>query len=926
MEKDNPPHLVIPTSVKTIISRIEAAQLTRTQEDISHQLSDILDNVNCAINRFQEELGYDLKEKAKSHQPEQKGKKRFILLEKIASFSKDAKTKEKHLYEILDWLGDWGDSLTYEIKNRKSEEEEEGMDEWIEVMEKVLPLSLMATKGGIESLISLCSTLIEEQKKKTQMSKHNLWADWLEKSQQKSSPHPQPPSPEHMLQDKPSACTKVSEVKSMLQELLDSTMFNKGEVKAIRYMATVVENLNKALIFQHKENRDLETKYRHLQLEMTKELGSQKQYFQKSIEDLESKRDALLKQVEALGRKYHDLLLIKRALEFQLQAAQTAGGQAEDLGEDFVHSTSTPEKETLPEKEMVVEETQPELKEEQHLFSPLSPRSSAKASDGGATPPARPPRPSLAVHARIADVFSDHTRSLEPVLLPSRAPEFPVHWERLMKEDVQKSCHSKHSSPPGSGKMSLESQVGHWEEELGWERQRQKWLQEEEMWLQRQKKWALQEQEHQEKLRQWEAEAAARQQWQRLTQPEEEERKEDAERLIFTTTSRWRNLEKAEPSPVPPPSRSQSACQSRRPRLPVAPHAQEPCPRALRTANSAEVTQRPPRAAQQVPTKPKKSTSCPITGTTIRRVARPPMHKYPVTPKEKEYRMDTQAQRKNLQLLGGEAELALPHYLRSKALALTTTTIELSICKLQCLCQKYIHYRRFQRLRQEVIRHIRAMRQTRATHKAQSLYLFLENIDHQQRVKLQAWTDKRKHLEMKHRECLRSMVTMFPRLQREWNVHLNIPVTSTKPKKCKSPPALLERVRSGGTTSKGPSASKHPESAPLHQGRKMEAIWKADVASSSHPIERKTPASLPWDQLEGYPDIPRLLAVDEHSYHRNMKSSKTHSFSASTTQMKECQDPSEELAEFVYKKSSHSLPGVLQSKKDRGSFRPHSIP
>lgn len=61
-----------------------------------------------------------------------------------------------------------GDSLTYEIRNRKSEEEEEDLDEWIEVMEKVLPLSLITTKGGIESLISLCSTLIEGQKKRAQ--------------------------------------------------------------------------------------------------------------------------------------------------------------------------------------------------------------------------------------------------------------------------------------------------------------------------------------------------------------------------------------------------------------------------------------------------------------------------------------------------------------------------------------------------------------------------------------------------------------------------------------------------------------------------------------------------------------------------------------------------------------------------------------
>ena len=78
-------------------------------QDISSQLSDILHNVNCVITRFQEELGYDLREKAKSYQVEQKGNNRFILLEKIASFSKDAKTKEKHLYEILYWLGDWGE-------------------------------------------------------------------------------------------------------------------------------------------------------------------------------------------------------------------------------------------------------------------------------------------------------------------------------------------------------------------------------------------------------------------------------------------------------------------------------------------------------------------------------------------------------------------------------------------------------------------------------------------------------------------------------------------------------------------------------------------------------------------------------------------------------------------------------------------------
>ncbi|XP_008581028.1 PREDICTED: protein FAM186B [Galeopterus variegatus] len=954
MEKDEPPQLVTPASVKAIISRIEAAQLTRAQEDISIQLSDILDNVNCVINHFQEELGYDLKEKAKSHQTEQKGKKRFILLEKIASFSKDAKTKEKHLYEILHWLGDWGDSLTYEIRNRKSEEEEEALDEWIEVMEKVLPLSLITTKGGIESLISLCSTLIEEQKKRTQIPKHTFWQGWREKSPQKSTLHPQPLSPEQMLQDKDSTCTKVSEVKSMLQELLDSPMFNKGEVKAIRYISAVVENLNKALILQHKENRSLETKYKYLQIEMTKELSSQRLYFQKSIQILESKRDALLKQVEILGGKYHDLLLIKHALEFQLKKVRTARGQAEDLAKIFVDSLGPSEKETLLKKE-IMEETQQEPKKEEQLFSPLSPSLVAMAWDSGTTPSAHQPLSTMTTHLRIADVFSSkNTKSPESVLPPSVDHKFPKKWERLVvespghkdkdkednfwdKEGPQiKFQFRKQLSPESSRKVSSESQVEHWEEELSWEKQRQQWLVEEEMWLQRQKKWALLEQEHQEKLQQWEMEDAIREQQQRFIQLEKEQEspareseqpRKDMENMIFMTPSRRRNLDKEEPMLVPPPSRAQSACQGRRPHLPSSPNTQQPTTGNQRTTSSAEFTQK--RLACWVPKKSKNSASFPITGTSIRRVTQPSLLTSPVTPQEKVYHMDMEAQRKNLQLLSKESKLGLPHHVHSKALELTVTTMQLNALRLQYLCHKYILHRRFQSLRQEVINHIQVMQEMPATYKAQNLYIFLENIDHQQSLKLQAWMDKQKDLEEKRRECLSSMVTMFPKLQLEWNIHLNIPaVTSLKPRKCKSPPALPQRIHSA---CKQPFPSKHQEYVPPRMARQqrnqMEAIWKTDVASSSYPIEKKAPASLTWHQLGGYPDIPRLLALDVHSsYHKGLTSLKARSFSASATQRKECQEHRDESAELVHKKSSESLPGTLKSQKEQDSPSSHSIP
>ncbi|XP_048198180.1 protein FAM186B [Perognathus longimembris pacificus] len=920
--EDNSPHLVTPASVKAILSRIETAQLTRVQEGISNQLSDILGNVKSVINRFQEELGYDIKEKAIIHNAGQTGKKRHILLKKIASFSQDAKVKERHLYDILCWLSDWGGSLTYELK--QSEEEEEALDEWIEVMEKVLPLSLVTTKGGIESLISLCSTLIEDQKKKARMSKHIFWKDWIEKSSQKSAQHPQPLSPEQMLQDNHITNTKVSEVTAMLQELLDSTMFNNREAGAIRYMVTVVENLNKALILQQEENKSLETKYRYLKTEMTKELTNQKLCFQKSTETLESKRNALLKQVEILGKKYHELLLTKHDLEFQLKQAQIAIDQAKVQKKVFLIPFELPEKDALLKKEKAMEETDLELQEgEKYLASLLSPPPVTSAWDSEGTSSTQS-LSTMSPELRIADIFSGKDTGN---LVPLSEEDFPTEDERLVAEgpgpeDRDQEDHFQEKRTQMRSHLSPESverEAERREEEFIWERRRQQWLQEEERWLQRQRKWTLQELEHHNRLRQWEMEAAARQQQQQKSSGPEDEPKED--RRIFITTNRWRNLEKAERSTVPPARRAQSARQGKRPQAPGTPHTP---PRGLgnqRAVSAAELTRT--SKPSQVPTRPKKAASFPITGTSIRRVTRPSMQRS-VIPKEKVYHMNMEAQRENLQLLRGHSELALPNYLRSKALLLITTTMDLSSARLQCLCQKYILYRHFQSLRQEVTNHIQILRELRTPYKIHSFYILLENIEHQQNLGLQTWTDRQKDLEAKRKECLNSMVTMFPKLQLEWNIHLNIPeVTSPKPRKCKSSSVPRPQcARSSGPMCKQPSLSKHRECTPLwmasQQGNQMDAIWKTDVASSSYPIEKKIPASQAWDQVGGHPDIPRLLARDEQaSYQKDHSKPGLNSCRASMTQQRECQKPTLELAEFVSKKSTKLLLGTPQSQKNQ---------
>ncbi|XP_040833642.1 protein FAM186B [Ochotona curzoniae] len=927
METDDPSQLVTPASVKAVISRIETAQLIRAQEGISTQLSDILGNVNSVISRFQEELGYSLKEKA-----DQTSRQRFILLEKIASFSRGAKAKEKHLYEILRWLSDWGESLTYEIRHGESEEEERVQNQWIQVMEEVLPLSLVATKGSIETLISLCSTLVEEQRKKTQISRHSFWQGWWGKGPQKPIAHSEPLSPEQMLQDRHATFAKVSEVKSMLQELLDSTMFNKGEVKAIGYMSTTVENLHQALVLQQKENRSLETKYQSLKTEMTSELNSQRQHFQKSIQALESKRDALLRQHEVLGGKYHDLLLMKHALELQLKQLQMAGGQAEvEVLADF---TSPLEKEIFPKQLTVAQQTHQAPQKQGWLLSPISPSPVTVAWDSSAMPSMRPPLPTMAMQSRVADLFNGEGRgSLEPPLIPSSELKFSKTWESPglespdhgdgdqkghFQEKEELLVHSLAGQQPSSRSSSQarpESQVQRLENEPTWE---------EETGLQ-QPEWAVQEQV--EMLRQRETKVATDGQPQRSVPQGKQPgspRKEPGQQVqqavgkIFTAPSGKRNKEKAEPPSAPPPSRAQSASVDRRPHLPRSPNTQLRAVSALRAVSTVDFAGKP-WACRAPPTKPKKSASFPITGTPIRRAPRSSWQRSLGSAREKVFHMDLEAQRKNLQLLSEASEAGLPHHLRSKASELITTTLELGVLRLQCLCHKYILHRRLQGLRLKVMRVMRDQ--------AGDFCGLLERLDRLQGLRLQAWGDRQRRLEEQRQECLSSMAAIFPKLQLEWNIHLSIPeATSRKPRKHRPPSACprQQRTCSASTARRQPFASRQRECVPLHMacqpGKQMEAVWKMDVASSSHPIEKKTPVSLPWDPQRGGPDIPRMLAMRVHScLHRSLTSLQARSFSASAAQKKQRQEPTDESAKSAGKKSREALAGTEKGNEDEDS-------
>ncbi|XP_054980565.1 protein FAM186B [Sorex araneus] len=885
MEKDDSPQLLTPESAKTIISRIQTAQLTRTRENISSELSNILDNVNSVISRFQKELGYDLREKSESHHMVEKGKNRFILLEKITSLSTDAQTKEKHLYEILHWLGDWGDSLTYEIRNRKNEKDEESQDEWIEVIEKMLPLSLIATKGGIESLISLCSTLIEGERRRAQMPKYTFWQGWQEKDQQTSPSPSRPLSPQQMFQDKHTICTRASEVKSMLQELLDSARFSTGEARAIRYISSVVENLSKALILQQEENKILETKYRCLKTEMVQEVSSQRLKFQKSLQTLEIKRDALLKQVEILRKKCHELCLIKQTLEYKLKEAEVAVSQAEDSAMISDDSPDSPQEKTLPEEKSVMTETEQEQEEEEQLFLSLA----QIDMDWDSQPSSYQSLPTMTTNPGIVDVISSKdTKVLGPKLLSSgKSPDHRdtnqkdfLQEASLEKEDMQDQLHFSKQQAPESFEKEVDQStwMEHWGEKLSWQKQKQKqkqqWLQQE-MWQQWHRTWPLLEQEHMERLRQWKQKVPKKNVVQGLKEQKSprKEPKEDVKRKLTVIPSQGKPS-KGEAPLTALLSQTQSVPQCRRPHVPRPPCAQPVTPRNQRTVSSAEFNQKP--GAHRVLAKPRKAATSPALGLFLCKRSQSPLHISPVPLKAKVYHMAAKALRKNLWLLLGSGHSGMPAALHSKALELTTTTMELSLLRLQCLCLKYIHYRGIQSLRQETINHIQDMQNTRAPYQAHNLSIFLENINSLQNLKMQTWTDRQKAVEEKYQECLSNMMTLFPKLRLERNIPLQLPrITSPKLRKNKSFPSLLQRTQSSNASLKPPFTSNSPDSESLRkvreQGDHMKTVWKTDVASSSYLIEEKIPARLHWEQLGGHPDIPRLLTLDIHScYHKSL--------------------------------------------------------
>ncbi|XP_011366654.1 protein FAM186A [Pteropus vampyrus] len=293
--------LEIPVTVQQVISKIEQAQLLRARQDINMQLGDIMQNVQRTINRytFDENIHPGRKISLTEHK-----KRRPYLLEKIAIYANSAEIREKTLVHILAWLEEWNAIL--------SEMTVIDIDEhrhWIARME-ILPETFRAIESNVNILSRISAYLLEEKKKqrKKTTSRGTLWKSWKERViKRPATAHAL--RPDQMISDEFATNTKVSEIQSMLQELVGTAMFNKLENNAIKYISSTIANLSKALSTLNDEVKVINLQSANMYVSETSE--REKELSLKIIEDLSEKNEMLQQKLQDAEEKCEQLIRSK---------------------------------------------------------------------------------------------------------------------------------------------------------------------------------------------------------------------------------------------------------------------------------------------------------------------------------------------------------------------------------------------------------------------------------------------------------------------------------------------------------------------------------------------------------------------------------------------------------------------------------------
>ncbi|KAM7244546.1 hypothetical protein CapIbe_005154 [Capra ibex] len=301
LEKSEVPNIEIPFAVQDVIGKIEQAQLQRAREYLNMQLTDIMQNVTRIINRYT--MNENMHAGRKMSLIEHK-KRRGSLLEKIVACAKTAEIKDKTLAYILAWLEEWNVTLS-EITAIDIEEHHHCLAQM-----EMLPETFKAIESNVKILSRITAYLLEEKKKqkKKTASRSSLWKSWKERViKRPATAHAL--RPDQMISDQFATKTKVSEIQDMLQELIGTSMFNKLENNAIKYISSTTVNLSKALSTLNDEvkasNLHTSDTYANETVEREQEISL------KIIEDLSKRNEMLQQKLQEAEEKYEHLIRSK---------------------------------------------------------------------------------------------------------------------------------------------------------------------------------------------------------------------------------------------------------------------------------------------------------------------------------------------------------------------------------------------------------------------------------------------------------------------------------------------------------------------------------------------------------------------------------------------------------------------------------------
>ncbi|XP_066468938.1 protein FAM186A [Tiliqua scincoides] len=294
------PTIEVPATVKNVLVKLDTAQLERAKKEISKKLFRILDNVNQTYERYKKVDDFDpaLEKEYLLTPTWQEKNRRSRLLDDVDDVLDESVYKVHELKMVLESLKAWHGTLTKVEQQKEDICTAAQIDEMGESMLKLID----SINTNVQHLFKICHSFSEQKTKLRRKSapRVSVFKLWKEKVAE----HPkegEPMTPEQMLENEPLAFTRNQEVTHLIQELADSSIFNKAECVAIKYILNMMLNLMKAFSTLTRQCRSLKVKCENLEV-------------------LEKKKPDL--QISQLQRELHIVMEKKAVLEIQVQAAE----------------------------------------------------------------------------------------------------------------------------------------------------------------------------------------------------------------------------------------------------------------------------------------------------------------------------------------------------------------------------------------------------------------------------------------------------------------------------------------------------------------------------------------------------------------------------------------------------------------------------